>query len=121
MLTLAETDPGQLHNLLGESRTEVLLGLPLQKVAARLDALLFVLKSCKGRTCVEPWRALHPDGNVEKLRDALSPRFDQFYEVQQRKIEYNRCEDGYIVDAEGPQFENDGLVFRHNAHWSNWV
>jgi hypothetical protein len=25
------------------------------------------------------------------------------------------------VDAEGPQFENDGLVFRHNAHWSNWV
>jgi hypothetical protein len=98
-----------------------LLGFPVAKVAARLDALLFVLKSCKGRTCVEPWHALHPDRNVEKLSDALSPRFDQFYELQQKKIAYNRCEDGYIVDAEGPQFEKDGLVYRHNSRWSDWV
>ncbi|KAF1849200.1 arylsulfatase-like protein [Cucurbitaria berberidis CBS 394.84] len=116
-------DPGQLRNLLSNKRSpsQTLLGFPLHKVAARLDGLLFVLKSCKGRTCIEPWRALHPDGNVEKLRDALSARFDEFYEVQQKKIEYSRCEDGYIIDAEGPQFENDGLVYRYNSHWSDWV
>ena len=116
-----QTDPGQLQNLLGDQPSQALLGLPIDKVAARLDALLFVLKSCKGRTCVEPWHALHPDGEVEKLGDALSRRFDGFYDEQQRKIRYNRCEDGYIVDAEGPQFERDGLVYRRNSHWSDWV
>ena len=80
-----------------------------------------MLKSCKGRTCIEPWRALHPEGNVERLHHALSPRFDQFYEVQQKKIQYSRCEEGYIIDAEGPQFEKDGLVYRYNSPWSDWV
>ena len=77
--------------------------------------------SCKRRTCIEPWRALHPAGNVKSLHDALAPRYDAFYEVQQPKVEYARCEAGYIVDAEGPQFEVDGLAFRHGARWSEWV
>jgi hypothetical protein len=47
--------------------------------------------------------------------------FDDFYETQQKKIKYNRCELGYIVDAEGPQFETDGLVFRHGSAWSHWI
>ncbi len=90
-------------------------------VVARLDSLLFVLKSCKGSTCVQPWRALHPEGNVDTLRDALSPRFDHFYLNQQRKVEYTRCEQGYIVGSEGPQFERDGLVYRDGIRWSEWV
>jgi len=49
---------------------------------------------------------------VKDLRGALSARFDDFYEVQQQKVEYSRCELGYILDAEGPQFETDGVVFR---------
>ncbi|PSN72114.1 Arylsulphatase [Corynespora cassiicola Philippines] len=115
-------DPGQLNNLLETSAPSFkVIGHALDSVASRLDALLFVLKSCKGRTCIEPWRALHPEGNVNNLHDALSPRFDRFYEVQQKKIEYSRCEAGYIVDAEGPQFEKDGLVYRHNSRWSDWV
>ena len=121
-LTPRQTDPGQLKNLLGNGASgQRLLGFPLYKVAARLDSLLFVLKSCKAQTCIQPWRALHPAGNVENLHDALSPRYDHFYEVQQKKVEYNRCEAGYIVDAEGPQFEKDGLVYRYNSHWSDWV
>ncbi|OIW22676.1 arylsulfatase-like protein [Coniochaeta ligniaria NRRL 30616] len=117
------TDPQQLKNLLhaDEKAPENVLGLPLTKVVARLDSLLFVLKSCKGQTCVRPWQALHPAGNVQNLHDALAARFDDFYETQQKKVRYDRCELGQILDAEGPQFERDGLVYRHNARWDNWV
>ncbi|KAF2008124.1 arylsulfatase-like protein [Amniculicola lignicola CBS 123094] len=117
------TDPGQLKNLLAkESSAETVLGFPVHKVVARLDSLLFVLKSCKGLTCTQPWRALHPAGNVGNLRDSLSARYDHFYETDQKKVEYSRCEAGYILDAEGPQFEKDGLVYRYgNSRWSDWV
>ena len=79
-----------------------------------------MLKSCKGQTCVRPWEALHPQGNVHSLRDALSPRFDGFY-IQQARVRYDHCELGYILDAEGPQFETEGLVFRHGAPWHHWT
>jgi hypothetical protein len=97
------------------------LGLPISKVVARLDSLLFVLKSCTGETCVQPWQSLHPDGNVLTLRDALSAKFDDFYEVQQIKVEFNRCERGYIINAEGPQFEREGIAFRDGLPWHQWV
>jgi len=118
-----QTDPGQVKNLLrpDENTPSHLLGSPIEQVTARLDSLLFVLKSCKGATCTHPWRALHPGGNVENLRDALSPRFDHFYLHQQKKVSYSSCESGYIVDAEGPQFELDGLVYRDGLKWSEWV
>ena len=80
-----------------------------------------MLKSCKAETCTQPWKALHPQGNVLSLRDALSPRFDDFYVNQQKKVSYSSCEAGYIVDAEGPQFERDGLVYRQGLRWSEWV
>jgi hypothetical protein len=117
-------DPGQLDNLLSPSRKDsggTVLGLPTAKVAARLDSLLFVLKSCKGHVCVDPWKTLHPEGGVSTLEDALDRRFDGFYEVEQTRIKYSRCEAGYIVDAEGAQFDVDGLVFRHGVKWSEWV
>ena len=98
-----------------------LLGLPIGKIVARLDSLLLVTKSCKGITCSKPWDALHPQGNVASLWDALSPRFDTFYEKQQAKVSYSRCELGYIVESEGPQFEKDGLVYRRGSSWSDWV
>lgn len=58
---------------------------------------------------------------MNSLHDALLPKFDNFYEVEQKKIQYDRCEAGYILDAEGPQFETDGLVFRDGSAWSQWV
>lgn len=93
-----------------------LLGYPLSKVIARLDALSFVLKSCKGVSCVKPWDVLHPDGDVKDLRDALDNNFDEFYSAQ-IKVHFNRCEFGYILDAEGPQ---EPLVYRSGG-WSNWT
>lgn len=88
---------------------------------SRLDSLLFVLKSCRGQTCVRPWQALHPAGNVQNLHDALAARYDYFYETEQKKVSYDRCELGYIVDAEGPQFERDGSVYRQGTRWDDWA
>ncbi|KAG0646727.1 Arylsulfatase [Hyphodiscus hymeniophilus] len=120
-----DLDPGQLHNILdpaqSDTSTAVVAGLPIAKVVARLDSLLFVLKSCKGPTCREPWQTLHPKGDVLTLRDALAPRFDRFYEVEQRRVEYNFCSNGYIVEAEGPMWEADGMTFRDGLMWHEWV
>lgn len=79
-----------------------------------------VLKSCKGSTCVQPWAALHPQGNVQTLHDTLSQRFDAFYTLQQR-VRFDRCELGYLVEAEGPQFEDDGLIYRNGVRASEWA
>ncbi|KAH9996636.1 arylsulfatase-like protein [Xylariaceae sp. FL0662B] len=116
-------DPGQMTNLLhpDEQPPEAIAGTPLDKLVARLDALLLVLKSCKGGRCVRPWQALHPSGNVESLRDALCPQYDRFYQEQSRKVKFDRCEMGFILDAEGPQFENDGFSATFNPNWHEWT
>ncbi|KAF2183305.1 Arylsulphatase [Zopfia rhizophila CBS 207.26] len=118
-----KTDPGQLNNLLlnSTSNSTTLLDCPLQKLVARLDSLLFVLKSCKGKECIRPWAALHPQGDVANLQDALSPRFDDFYENQQERISFTRCELGYLLDAEGPQFNRNGLLYREGSIWHHWI
>ncbi|KAL4878815.1 alkaline-phosphatase-like protein [Aspergillus karnatakaensis] len=109
-------DPEQLHNLLSsplpepepQSTISILSSTyPLSKILSRLDALLFVTKSCKGKTCREPWRALHPGGEVDTLSDALDPRFDEFYE-EQTKVEYSFCSNGYLVEAEGAMWAGEG-------------
>ncbi|OCK87597.1 arylsulfatase [Cenococcum geophilum 1.58] len=121
-------DPYQMRNIFPsnhfnstQTSKSKLLGHPLSAVISRLDTLLFVLKSCKAAECVRPWETLHPQGNVQNLRDALSPKYDYFYEVEQRRVAYTRCEPGYIIDAEGPQFPVDGLIYRDGHAWSAWV
>jgi len=76
------------------------------------------LKSCKGITCIRPWDVLHPLGNVRNLEDALTSDYDRFYENDQKKVEFSRCEPGYILDAEGPQ---EALVYRDGLRWSEWT
>lgn len=47
------------------------------RLTNRLDALLYVLKSCCGPTCRDPWSALHgEDTLVKSLADALHPKVD---------------------------------------------
>lgn len=119
------SDPGQMVNLLHpdhhHSPTQLLLGVPLERVVSRLDSLLFVLKSCKAETCIRPWEALHPTGNVANLRDALSTRFDDFYMQRQIKVVFDRCEMGFILDAEGPQFEKHWNVVGLDLNWHEWT
>ncbi|KAL3427443.1 Arylsulfatase 3 [Phlyctema vagabunda] len=101
------TDPYQINNLYVTTKSlpePSIMGIPLSKVLPRLDALLMVTKSCKGATCVKPWRVLHPQGDVETLGDALRGEFDTFYEQElQQKVSFDKCELGYIVQSEGPQ------------------
>lgn len=94
-----------------------LLSVKIAQVMNRLDALMLVLKSCKGADCVEPWKVLHPDGDVTSLQHALDSRFDAFYE-QQVKVSFDRCENGYLVDAEGPQV---GYQYRDGLEWHHWT
>jgi hypothetical protein len=111
-----------MRNLFDKKRaSSTLLGLPLEKVVARLDSLLFVLKNCKSETCTRPWKALHTSGSVETLRDALSPRFDAFYTERQTNIVFDRCETGFILDAEGPRFHGtEGEASTFDANWHQW-
>ena len=112
-----------MHNLLSANQdsTSTVAGLAIHKVVARLDSLLFVLKSCKGSICREPWKSLHPKGDVLTFEDALSAQFDHFYEVEQQRVEYNFCSNGYLIDAEGPMWEDKGSVFRDGLMWYEWV
>jgi hypothetical protein len=116
-----------MHNLLAPSEPSngtLVAGLPVSKVASRLDALLFMLKSCQGLACREPWRQLHAAGDVRTLAEALHPRFDDFYETQQTRVRYEFCANGYLVDAEGPMWETHGLTApyqRDGVRWEEWV
>lgn len=79
--------------------------------------------------CYRPWETLHPEGDVLSLKDALDERFDGFYEEEQVRVRFQRCEDGYIVESEGPMFEREGVVFgsgkgllwRDGGAWHEWT
>ncbi|KAF9889507.1 hypothetical protein FE257_007217 [Aspergillus nanangensis] len=114
------TDPYQINNIYpfhNGTKAQKFLGRPLPTVLNRLDALVLVLQSCQGNTCIEPWHVLHPDGSVKSLRDALSPKYDRFY-LEQPKVEYEECLDGHIISNEGPQV---GYQYRHGLSWEAWT
>lgn len=100
-------DPAQMHNYFDPSHAALqvhyqLLERPFKQVTNRLDALLMVTKSCRGKGCREPWGVLHPGGNVGDLAGALHERFDAFYESQPR-VDFASCVQGHVVAEEGPQ------------------
>lgn len=123
-------DPGQMTNLLSNRKDsdtsaptpQWISGVSLPKVVSRLDALLFVLKSCDGGTCQEPWKQLHPKGNVRSLQDALDPKYDKFYD-EQTAVDFSFCWNGYWPEAEGPMFEEAGksLYERDGLSWDAWT
>lgn len=117
-----QTDPYQLHNLYPTSgqteESEVqILGRSLSQAISRLDALLLVLKSCQGTTCIKPWTVLQPEDSVHSLRDALHKDYDWFYGEQPR-VSFDWCDAGYIIEAEGPQVP---LTSRYGLSWDAWV
>lgn len=109
-----------MHNLYPVSTQEdgpQILGRSLAQAIPRLDALLLVLKSCQGATCIDPWNVLHPEESVQNLRDALSKEHDLFYGAQP-KVSFDWCDAGYIIEAEGPQVP---LTSRYGISWDAWV
>lgn len=107
-------DPGQMHNLFTDAKLAdnfELAGRSFQQVIYRLDALLVVLKTCKGESCIHPWSELHlssssssssssPPVGVSSLLKALDPAYDTFY-TSHPKVGFSSCELGYIPEAEG--------------------
>ncbi|OAP55881.1 hypothetical protein AYL99_10033 [Fonsecaea erecta] len=103
-----QNDPYETHNLYKSNHSSVfefpaIATTTLRHLISRLDALVMVLKTCKARTCTHPWETLHPDGDVDNLQDALAARYDDFYELQQERVRFDRCEKGYILESEGPR------------------
>jgi hypothetical protein len=90
----------------------------VSSLVSRLDALLLVLKTCRMDECRFPWSSLHPNGDVRSLRDALDPRFDNFYH-KRPKVQYERCERGYIPESEGAMW-NGSVSFGAMEH-EIWV
>ena len=78
-----------------------------QRVISRLNALLLVLKSCKGDTCRQPWLALHPSGKVRSLAESMSPEHNSYYAAFPI-VQFASCARGmgYLRDNEAPFFRD---------------
>ncbi|OQU94859.1 hypothetical protein CLAIMM_01150 [Cladophialophora immunda] len=131
-------DPFQLDNYFGDDAADLtaayeLQGRGFEQIWHRLDALMMVLKSCKGKECTDPWEVLHPHGDIKTLKDALAVDFDAFY-ADQVRVQFESCQLGYILDAEGPQKANvyeqssNGYTdlrkqpsFTYQGPWSVWT
>lgn len=57
---------------------------------------------CWYEVCQQPYKSLHPHGDVENLTDELNVSFAAFYENSHTSVQFSRREQGYIIDAEGP-------------------
>lgn len=102
--------------------TQSILGVSTAKLEDHLDAVLLVLKTCAGPTCRQPWAALHPEGGVKTLKDALDPKYDTFYE-DQNKVKFAKCEKGYHVNSELPieyQTYGNETTTKEERDWDLW-
>lgn len=73
----------------------------LQQVQARLDTSLVVLKTCKGDTCRNPWKVMHPSGDIKSFADAMNSKYDSCYKDQPR-VTFDSCQPGYLKEVEHP-------------------
>ncbi|EXJ70853.1 arylsulfatase [Cladophialophora psammophila CBS 110553] len=130
------TDPYEMHNLYKSNYSSIFhfpvtesetrsTTTTLQHLISRLDSLVMVLKTCKARSCTHPWESLHPDGDVDNLQDALDARYDDFYELHQQRVRFEKCEKGYILESEGPRhvkaFPLSDIGPRGGVQWSELV
>ncbi|KAF9411412.1 hypothetical protein BGZ76_005350 [Entomortierella beljakovae] len=92
-------DPFQIKNIYRQTKPSFL---------DRLDALLNVLRTCKGPTCRDPWSVIHhktksdhhSNGDkVRSLKDALNKKYDRFY-ADQPKFSFKGCIPYYLTDNE---------------------
>ncbi|KAF2729206.1 Arylsulphatase [Polyplosphaeria fusca] len=79
---------------------------PTLSLVHRLDALLFVLKTCKGKTCYLPWETLMPNTGVNSLRDAMDTKYDDYFAGLPR-VEWDVCDIGQVLEVEGEIFGPD--------------
>jgi N-acetylglucosamine-6-sulfatase len=99
-------DPFQLENIYPPPSTNFPGLHPSARLVHRLDALLLILKSCKGQRCIIPWLAFYPVVDVRSLEKAMHPRFDGFYASvhAETKVGFRECKPGYLREVEGPEY-----------------
>jgi N-acetylglucosamine-6-sulfatase len=101
-------DPYQMNNLLVKTLdithapNTPFLNRPLNKVVARLNALLLALKFCIGIEFTDPWLQPHSQGNEKSLRDALNSRYDGVY-ASQPKVMFSACKLYYLVEQKSSE------------------
>jgi len=129
-LTVLQEDPYQLSNLYPTNHSATFSfsatsSTNLFHLLPRLDSLILVLKTCKTRSCTHPWEVLHPEGDVKTLHDALHKKFDHFYETEQERVSFTKCEKGYILESEGAigakSFSINEVGARGGRMWSELV
>ena len=126
-------DPYQMTNLHPDAPAEpgaqnaynkgmnTLIGRPTEEVIHRLDALVLILKTCVADVCCEPWKELHPNGNVKTLAHALHEKYDDLYKRSYSfaKVGWKQCYSGmdedssvtlYDLDNEEPVWLNETIV-----------
>ncbi|KAF2875643.1 arylsulfatase [Massariosphaeria phaeospora] len=127
-----KADPGQMNNLFGNpgnSNTSlpnstyakyptyptepplVTLGntsYPRDTLISRLDGLLLVLKTCKGKTCVSPWDTVLPGEGITTLAAAMHKQYNTYF-ADMPKVSFDTCLEGYLEDNEHPLWE-DGMA-----------
>jgi N-acetylglucosamine-6-sulfatase len=81
-------------------------------------------KFCKGKVCIKPWPMIHPNGDVQPLKQALNPEFDHLYALQP-KIKFDYCALGYFPNLESSQdmlpYIDGGHSYMQGSHWSSWT
>lgn len=113
-------DPYQMNNLLSSTANHEIkpsFGFDIDRLVPRVDALLLTLKACEREVCIRPWETLHPTGNVKNLKDAMDPKYDEFYIEKQKKVTFTGCAKGYLPYLEGamepiPYKDKSGKVKR---------
>lgn len=81
------------------------------RLGHRLDALLLVLKNCKGDTCTNPYQALSTKGNFKRLADVLphsgrhvEHHLDHWF-ASLPKVQFSTCALGYQARLEKPEWD----------------
>ncbi|KXZ50556.1 hypothetical protein GPECTOR_16g731 [Gonium pectorale] len=96
-------DPGELKSQYGNPR--------LAAVQSRLEGLLAVLAVCKGESCRNPWKVLHPDGKVSTWREAIKSKYDDVYN-KIPPFKFQRCLAHQV-------YENEVSIFRDQIAAAN--
>lgn len=96
-------DPYELHPIAANSSAEA------ARLTSRLNGLMLLLKTCIGDSCRAPWSILHPGEPVKSLADALSPRWDLYYNSLP-SVHFEACTKQYNLANEEPFFTSNYSV-----------
>ncbi|KAJ7580718.1 arylsulfatase [Mycena floridula] len=89
-----ETDPYELNPLDLQAHS---------RLVNRLNGVLLVTKTCEKNSCRNPWKALHPDGTVQTLSQALHCQYDDYY-ANLPLVAFNECLQYQLAENEEPFF-----------------